>query len=295
MRYWRIAPDPRLRAQVMCYWIMEGTQEAVPGEEVLIPDGHSEIVFNRSTTGFDRWKLDAPGTPKHMDRSYLIGGRSHSVNTFTRATLKLAGVKLDSRFLRQLIRVPLSEFRDTTLKLADLRDHGLLALEDAIANAHTPEAITELLDRFFLDALKDQASSATAADALLHRIYQDRGSTPILRWAREARVDSRALERGFCAATGMTPKQFARVIRFKRAYRELLSRGRVAPLAAQLDGFYDQSHFNREFRYFTGVAPTAKLRGDMPRGMVVADHLLAAESPATVSSHRNSGASPRRR
>lgn len=278
MRYWRIAPDPRLRGHVMCYWIMEGAPTVVPGEEVLIPDGHSEIVFNRGTAGFDRWKLDTPERVEHMDRSYLIGGRSHSVNTFTEITLKLAGVKLESRFLRQLIRVPLSEFRDTTLKLADLRDHGLLALEDAIANAPTPEAITELLDGYFLDALRSRTSSATAADALLHRIHEDRGATPILRWAREARVDSRALERGFCAATGMTPKQYARVIRFKRAYRELLSRGRVAPLA-MLDGFYDQSHFNREFRYFTGVAPTAKLHGNMPQGMVVADHLIQAESP----------------
>ena len=43
-----------------------------------------------------------------------------------------------------------------------------------------------------------------------------------------------------------------------------------------LDGFSDQSHFNREFRHFMGVAPGAKLAGRMAQGMKVADHLIQA-------------------
>lgn len=54
MRYWRLAPDARLRAHVLCYWMMDGARSAVATEELLIPDGHSEIVFNRCTNGFER-------------------------------------------------------------------------------------------------------------------------------------------------------------------------------------------------------------------------------------------------
>jgi AraC-like DNA-binding protein len=281
MRYWRVAPDPRLRERVLCYWMVEdGRRNPAArldhGEDLLIPDGHSEIVFNRGTTGFDRWKLGTSKARQQMRGSYLIGGRSHSVSTHTSAALSLAGVKLDSRFLRELIRSPLHELRDTTLSLSDLGDAALLALEEAIAGAASVAAIAALLDGFLLDAMRRLRHETGAADALLREIHRDRGATPIMRWARDARVDSRTLERNFCSATGMTPKQYARVIRFKSAYHSLITAPGGASNAT-LDGFYDQSHFNREFRFFTGAAPGVKLAGRIPQAMDVADHLLLSE------------------
>jgi AraC-like DNA-binding protein len=281
MCYWRVPPHPRLREHIHCYWVMEGAKSIVPSKELLIPDGYSEIVFNLDKTGFERWKLDEPGRQSSMRHSYVIGGRSHSIGTYSTETMRLAGVKLDPRILRALIRTELSEFRDGTLNLRDLGCAALLDLEDAAANLRTAEDIIALLDRFFLERLRGPMPARDAVDALLRRIHDDRGSTSIMRWASDAGIDARRLERGFCAATGMTPKQYARVIRFKRTYREIISRGNAAPLTAQLDGFYDQSHFNREFRHFTGVAPTVKLAGRMTQGMVVSDHLLQAEAASS--------------
>ena len=282
MRYWRVAPDPRLRGVVACYWAV--ASQAInarlnanePVEDLLIPDGLSEIVFNRGCDGFDRWQLGAPDRRVVMSESYIIGGRSHSVNTYAAAPLSLAGVKLDSRFLRAIIRTPLSEFRESTLSLADLGDAQLLALEDAIGNARCVETVAGLFDNFFLAALRDYQRAKNSVDSLVARILADRGTTPILGWARGAGLDSRSMERSFCADIGMTPKQFARVVRFKSHYQALILRPKKRrSLSADLEGFYDQSHFNREFRHFTGVAPSTKLAGRMTQGMKVADHLIA--------------------
>jgi AraC-like DNA-binding protein len=284
MRYWRIAADARLRGVVACYWVVEGlpwdprVRALEPAHDLLIPDGLSEIVFNRGGGGFDRWKLGDTAGRQRMPGSYLIGGRSHSVNTNAPGPLQLAGVKLDSRFLRAIIRTPLSKFRDATLSLADLGDEQLLALEDAVANSRCVEAIAGLFDNFLLAAMREPRRSRSAVDALIARVQHDHGTTPILGWARHAAVDSRSLERAFCAEVGMTPKQYARVIRFRRHYQAMISTdARSKPLSSNLDGFFDQSHFNREFRHFTGVAPSVKLAGRMTQGMKVADHLLQAE------------------
>jgi AraC-like DNA-binding protein len=281
MRYWRIAPDPRLRGVIACYWAVDSEpitariEAQEPCEDLLIPDGLSEMVFNRGCAGSHRWQLGSPERRRLMGDSYLIGGRSHSVNTRADEPLSLAGVKLDSRFLRRIIRTPLAEFRDTTLSLRDLNDPQLLALEESVGNARCLETIIGLFDNFFLAALRDLPPGRGAVDALVERIHRDGGATPIMGWARQSGVDSRSLERSFCANVGMTPKQYARVIRFKRHYHALISGGGgKRSLSANLDGFYDQSHFNREFRHFTGVAPTTKLAGRMAQGMKVADHLL---------------------
>jgi len=282
MRYWRIAPDPRLRGVVSCYWVVDS--QAInarlnanePTEDLLIPDGLSEIVFNRGSAGFERWRLGEPENRKTMAGSYIIGGRSHSVNTYAGKPLRLAGVKLDSRFLRSIIRTPLNEFRESTLSFADLGDSQLHSLENAVGNARVVEAMVALFDNFFLTALKDLQRTKNAVDGLVGRIQADGGATPILEWAREHEVDSRSLERRFCAEVGMTPKQYARVVRFTRHYQALIAENVKVrrSLSANLDGFYDQSHFNREFRYFTGVSPSTKLAGAMSQGMKVADHLV---------------------
>ncbi|HWN47818.1 MAG TPA: helix-turn-helix domain-containing protein, partial [Steroidobacteraceae bacterium] len=94
-------------------------------------------------------------------------------------------------------------------------------------------------------------------------------------WAREHRVDPRTLERRFVAQTGMVPKQFARIERFKHSYHGLStqqSKGR-----AYLEPYYDESHFNREFRHFLGMSPMNWLNHQAEFRTTIADHLLEGE------------------
>lgn len=60
----------------------------------------------------------------------------------------------------------------------------------------------------------------------------------------------------FRRATGLAPKTFGRVMRFQRALRRVAVRNEseLAGLALEV-GYCDQSHFNRDFRHFTGVTP----------------------------------------
>lgn len=103
-------------------------------------------------------------------------------------------------------------------------------------------------------------------------------------WAHQRRVDARHLERRFADGIGMTPKRYARIVRFKHGYHTLLS-GAAEPGASRpplqphsyLDGFYDQSHFNKEFRAFIGAPPTARLRATLREATNISDHLLAGE------------------
>jgi AraC-like DNA-binding protein len=243
----------------------------------MIPDGHSEIVLNRGSAAFARWKLDAPHRCAEMRRSYLIGGRSHSVSTRSLQPLSLAGVKLDPRFLRRITGVPLDEFRDDTLELREFGDASLLDLEDQVAGARDAAGVVACFDRHFLARIGAASPPANAADALARHIHATRGVVSILEWARQTGVDSRHLERSFARDFGMTPKKYARVVRFKHLYRRLLGTPRGMSLASQIGAFYDQSHFNREFRYFTGTAPSVLLEGRGTEDFSVSDHLLRSE------------------
>jgi len=70
-------------------------------------------------------------------------------------------------------------------------------------------------------------------------------------------VNRQQFARKFSAATGMTPKLFARVTRFQTLVQALLSSevSEWASVAPDV-GYYDQAHMINDFREFAGSAPT---------------------------------------
>lgn len=278
MRYWRLLPAARLRAWIHCYWWVEptGAEMATPAAlpDLLLPDGHSELVF-RFSGEFTRWPLDTAAHAR-MNRSYLIGGRSQSVLTQSPGGLRLAGVKLEPRALRSLLGRPLNELCDNTVDFAELRCRALLDLEDEVANLRDAGRLADVLDRFFLRELDDDLMDDATVHHFVETLRATHGGQPIIEWARTHGVNPRTLERRFLARMGMTPKQFARVERFKHSYRHWNSRAAALPSnrRAHLEGYYDESHFDREFRHFTGASPFARLRGSASFTTTIADHLL---------------------
>jgi transcriptional regulator GlxA family with amidase domain len=71
----------------------------------------------------------------------------------------------------------------------------------------------------------------------------------------------RQLARRLGRALGVTPKRFARLVRFQKTIRRLSLDGVRDPLPVALEhGFYDQAHFAHEVRELTGRSPSALLR-----------------------------------
>jgi AraC-like DNA-binding protein len=285
MRYWRMQPDERLRPRVICYFLVEPTGQTSAGgrvppvnqQQLLLPDGYSEIVF-KLDAAFERWAIGHPDERAVMSSSYLIGGRSHSVLTRNLGAVRLAGAKLDSRLLRAIIGMPLSEFRDSTLTLSETGARPLLDLDESVKSACSPEDIKADLDRFFLRALCSLPPADPMVGELLQRVHLSRGTLSIMKWLRAEHIDSRTLERRFCTDMGMMPKQYARIVRFKHSYRRLMfAEPGTEARRTHLDPYYDQSHFIREFRKFLGTAPTARLAGRMLPVTTVSDHLLQGE------------------
>ena len=66
----------------------------------------------------------------------------------------------------------------------------------------------------------------------------------------------RQFERRFKSCAGFPPALFARIVRFQRSYR-MLENGQATSLTdlAVACGYFDQSHFIRDFKRFSGMNP----------------------------------------
>ena len=70
-------------------------------------------------------------------------------------------------------------------------------------------------------------------------------------------MSRRTLERRFLDSVGISPKRFARVIRFKATLKHLKRHDAAVKRQGYLDfGYYDQNHFIKDFRYFMGGTPS---------------------------------------
>ena len=75
--------------------------------------------------------------------------------------------------------------------------------------------------------------------------------------ATAAGVSERQLERLFKKYIGLSPKYYARIIRFNYIFKLIHLKNTSWAEVVYQSGFYDQSHFIRNFKAFTGEDPSS--------------------------------------
>jgi AraC-like DNA-binding protein len=151
-------------------------------------------------------------------------------------------------------RQPLHEiFRESvTLENFILRSE-LLCLEEQLIEAPTnPERIARL-EKFLIGrmALGEPDKLVLAALALIHK---SKGNIRIKDLAQQLHTSQSPLEKRFRAAVGASPKKFASIVRLKNLLQRYPKTGSLTELGYEA-GFYDQAHFIKEFKAFTGDTP----------------------------------------
>ena len=110
----------------------------------------------------------------------------------------------------------------------------------------------------------------------LHELGRSHGCTPIRELARESGISHKHFIDRFRAQVGLTPKTFARVLRFQTLLRQVQGPGDSWARWAHALGYFDQAHLNLEFRAFSGHTPTEFLRARGPDG----DSIVLDEDPS---------------
>jgi methylphosphotriester-DNA--protein-cysteine methyltransferase len=115
--------------------------------------------------------------------------------------------------------------------------------------------------------MNGKATASPEVSHTLNRLFRSDGRARIRTLAVETGVSQKHLIHLFRAQVGLPPKRYARIVRFNSLLRRLAAEARAdwADLAAKY-GFYDQAHFVRDFREFTGTTPTDFLRTRGPEG-----------------------------
>jgi AraC-like DNA-binding protein len=259
------APDPRLKPYVIDY---QGYREhaAVPMRRLQAPfDGIPMIVtFGPS---IDIINGDRPAE-RGAFRSFLAG--LHDVHVFTQYDGDQRGFQVNFTLLGayRFLNLTMSEIANRCLDLGDLLGESEAeGLADSLQDAADWPTRFDLMDRFLLERLGRGRPMSPDIAWALKSLQASHGARSIGALSRDLSCSRKTLIQRFHAQIGLSPKSVANILRFAFAVERIRAADEEswADLAVAC-GYYDQAHFNRDFRRFSGRTPREFRAAMLPDG-----------------------------
>ena len=168
---------------------------------------------------------------------------------------------------RLFLNQPLDALRNRSVALDDVLGKLAERLTTMLQEAPDWDARFAILDREIAARLRAAVAPPAQVAWAWRRIIETSGQIGIGRLVGEIGWSQRHLITRFRSDIGLSPKTMARVMRFARAARQLRLAARPELSTIALDcGYYDQSHFTRDFRAFAGVSPGELEASVLPDG-----------------------------
>lgn len=109
----------------------------------------------------------------------------------------------------------------------------------------------------FLLSLLNNPSPYDQTDLIIQDLHKSQGQISIQDLSASHKISQRKMERLFLERVGLSPKLYSRLIRFTYVFKLLNQQSLSKAEISYLSGYFDQAHFNKEFREFTGESPEA--------------------------------------
>jgi AraC-like DNA-binding protein len=274
MRYLSHTPSPPLRRFVENLWSL--SDAPAHARETVVPSGTLEMVFN---LGDDRIRVyhctpDASRCQR-LTGAIVSGAYRAPFVIDTRAHESVIGVHFEPGGAWPLLGVPPGELADAHVDLETLWGRPARELRERLIAEPTPARRFRILEEALLARLTAPARSHAAVHAAIDLLGQ-RG-VHVASVAASVELSHRRLIELFTAEVGLTPKLFARLCRFQRAFARATAMGPTDWVELAIDcGYFDQSHMIRDFLAFAGTSPTEILQ--RPQERVKVNHLAPLDA-----------------
>jgi AraC-like DNA-binding protein len=246
-------PSDVLSRYVKYYWTCAHDKDAL---EVMYPSGCMELCIDISNGNTIRHRGDWSMTVPRLE---VLGHWTIP----TRATIKKGNICLITRFhpYAGSLFFPnqVSDFTNESIDLSDILSKESCEFYHRLMEQPLLEQKVEVLETFLMDRLvrarKNQEKIALV-EGLCDSICRNGESFNIERLAAEFGFSERYIQKLFLNYVGISPKSFFSVQRFNKSLELVRSANMSLTYIAYECGYYDQAHFIREFKSYTGIPPS---------------------------------------
>lgn len=254
MNYQTFQPHPDLASLIECYWTLEVPAEFNAQRQRIIPDGSIEMAF---ILGDDIKRYTSEKEFILQPRAMVLGQTMEPFYIEPTGYVNTFAIRFYPYGFANFITTPIKNLINTETPIAQLFGvNPATELEEKIIQATNSKERIEVIETFFLKRFNDKTVIDKIIKSTVDSLLQTKGSASINTILKDDLSKRRQLERKFYKQVGMSPKQLGKVIRFQSALKMLLNeKAETLTKIAYDSNYYDQAHFIKDFKSFTGTNP----------------------------------------
>lgn len=255
IHYREYYPSNKLRNIIACFWTISFEPKTIMHErDVVLPDGCTDLLIN-SGPYFTRIDLHTQEAFQVKDYA-LIGQRKNAIEVSPTAETTFFAIRFTPFGLRSVIPHASSELTgkmfDERVFLKRLVDPIQMILEKKNGFQEKLQQIELVLE----NKLEAGATINPIIKKATREILHAHGFFNVNSFCLKYGIHKSTLEKNFQSQVGLTPKEFASIVRFNYAHAQLRTGKYENFTHLALDcGYYDQSHMIKDFKRFSNSAP----------------------------------------
>jgi len=246
-------PSAALSRYVKYYWTCTHDTDTL---ELMYPSGCLEFCIDISNCD----------TIRHRGSQSIIVPRLEVLghwNIPTKAAVQKGNICLITRFhpYAGALFFPnqVSDFTNESIDLHDILNKESGEFYQRLMEQPLLEQKVKVLETFLINRLernRKNQEQLRLVEGLCHSISRNGESFDIERLAAESGFSGRYIQKLFLNYVGISPRNFFSVQRFNKSLELVRSANMSLTNIAYECGYYDQAHFIREFRSYTGITPS---------------------------------------
>jgi len=254
MDYQTFTPDSDFESFIKLYWTLNVPEDPASQKQRILPDGCIELIF---TLGDD---IKRYTSEKHFiiqPRAMVLGQISEPFFIEPTGVVDTFAIRFYPSGFAPFTQIPIKDFANKETPISSVFGEAIAKnLESDIANATSTGERIQIVEKFLSIQMRDADVIDSILKSTIDTILLTKGRVAINEILKDELSRRRQLERKFSQRVGISPKQLGRIIRLQETLKMLLSQpaGNLTEIAHE-NQYFDQSHFIKDFKEFTGVNP----------------------------------------
>lgn len=240
---------PELRPYVKMICTMDCDEDTDINQIRVLPDACVELFVNYTNT-----PVAVIENELHK-RSIVSFRMSRPVDVQMRKGAGCLAICFHSGMAYKFFQIPMYKLSNTTAALSDVWTGLADEIEDQLACARDNSTRIHIAQNYLLQQL-NQGKNDLQIDYCLQQAQLSGGLLSVSKLTNDACISQRHLSRKFQQCIGLSPKEYLRVCRFVHSLQHMKKYPTfsLTEIACR-SGYYDQAHFNRDYKIYTGFAP----------------------------------------
>lgn len=215
----------------------------------ILPDTTMTMAFKLRGTITHESQLNT-----HFPSSFVAGIRRSTLTVhYTKDTLNLL-VIFHEGAASAFFNTPLHEFAGVPLALNNLVQAPIVRdVEEQLCECSTHAERIALIQNWLIARLKNHTPDRLVQHAI-QKIRSAGGDIRIKELVADLPISRDPFEKKFRKTVGTSPKQFAAIVRMRNLIDNYSAHNTLTDVAYNA-GYFDQSHFIKDFHSFTGKTP----------------------------------------